>query len=416
MKSLRRIFWGLAFLSQSLHLHAARDAGLPGEFLNDTQGPRPLGMGTAFTAVSDDIDAFFWNPAGIASYRSNQVGLNHSPLPLDGALSQILYSQPLFALGNVGLGVSNAASGPVGRVASGSLISNNSFVENGSFQDRETAYALAYARRIGTAWNVGGLFKSVEHVIDGQSVQGYGADVGVLVKPFSNWRFGVVGRNLLQPRYTFTTETETFPRLVKVGGAVTFLDNRVLVAADAAKTVGQAQNPRLALGIEGEAIPNLFLRAGYRDNGPSAGMGIRWSRYQLDYAADFQDIGFVNHLGLKAFFGGYEADVKANPRVFSPVGLKNKTTFRIISTHRYRIVRWVLSVRNPQGAVMRSFEGYNAPPAYLEWDGRDAAGRLVAPGAYTFRITITDTNNHTETTNPKTVRIIAPTPFEMEAR
>jgi hypothetical protein len=36
-------------------------------FLKIGQGARPVGMGDAFTAVSDDINAIFWNPAGLTS-------------------------------------------------------------------------------------------------------------------------------------------------------------------------------------------------------------------------------------------------------------------------------------------------------------------------------------------------------------
>src|SRR5262249_34097773 len=130
-------------------LWASRDAGLPGEFLNGVMGARPMAMGGAFTAVADDVNAIFWNPAGISLYRSNQVTFEYSPLVVGGSISQIGYSQPLYAAGNFGVGITNVTSGSVPETdINGSEI--------GSFSSRETGYSLAYARKFGDKWNFGG--------------------------------------------------------------------------------------------------------------------------------------------------------------------------------------------------------------------------------------------------------------------
>ncbi len=39
------------------------------------KGARPLGMGGAFTALSDDANALFYNPAGLANIKENRVSL-----------------------------------------------------------------------------------------------------------------------------------------------------------------------------------------------------------------------------------------------------------------------------------------------------------------------------------------------------
>src|SRR5688500_4030369 len=106
----------LAFVNVAFPARAANEAGLPGEFLNFGVGARPLAMGRAFTAVSDDIDALYWNPAGLSTYRSSQVAFQHSPLPLGGAYQYLAYSQPLYALGNFGIGIVNLDSDEVPRI------------------------------------------------------------------------------------------------------------------------------------------------------------------------------------------------------------------------------------------------------------------------------------------------------------
>ena len=62
----------------------ARSQGLPeagfGEPWNSVGvGVRAIGMGSAFTAVSDDLSGLYWNPAGIVRMKDNQLGLMTGP-------------------------------------------------------------------------------------------------------------------------------------------------------------------------------------------------------------------------------------------------------------------------------------------------------------------------------------------------
>ena len=49
-----------------------------GQTLQQTPvGARPIGLGGAFVGISDDADAVFWNPAGLAQITRRQVALTH---------------------------------------------------------------------------------------------------------------------------------------------------------------------------------------------------------------------------------------------------------------------------------------------------------------------------------------------------
>lgn len=41
-------------------------------------GPRPSAMGGAYIAVADDVDAVYWNPAGLATLSKTEVAFQHS--------------------------------------------------------------------------------------------------------------------------------------------------------------------------------------------------------------------------------------------------------------------------------------------------------------------------------------------------
>ena len=75
-----------------------------------------------------------------------------------------------------------------------------------------------------------------------------------------------------------------------------------------------------------------------------------------------------------------------------------------------------MTLRNGQNKVVRSFQGYSAPPAALEWDGKDSQEQNVEPGDYTYRLSVTDNRNKTEMTPAQSIRIVAPTPIEIEAK
>lgn len=390
---------------------AARDAGLPGEFLNVGVGARPLAMGKAFTGVADDVNAIYWNPAGLSWFRSNQVTFQHTPL-LDGGAHQWLgYAQPIYGMGHVGVGIVNLTSGDVDRIDA-----TNPLAPVGTFKARETAYLLSYAYRFGEILGLGTTLKMSENTIDGASARGFGADIGSLVRFNEYVRFGTVLHNAFQPKYKYDTAEETFPRILRAGPAVDLFDDHLKISAEAEKTVGTSQALRWHTGLEGWVFRGITLRGGMDQSEITGGIGLKWGTFQFDYAMGFRELDVNNRFSVTCAFGGYELDVLANPRLFSPVGFKNVTTFSINATNRHRIVSWVLEIRNSRDQVVKSFSGHTNPPRDVQWNGQDEKGRAVSEGRYTYRMTTTDRNRRIETTPTRVIRIMSPTPFEMEAK
>jgi len=409
VRALRALFFFFLLAFQGSLIRAANDAGLPGEFLNFGVGARALGMGHAFTGVADDVDSIYWNPAGLATFRSSQLTLQHSPLILGGAYQYIAYSQPIYSLGTLGIGIVNLTSGDVPKVDS-----NN--VEIGEFDSRETAYLVSYAYRFTGIFGLGTTIKMVEKKIDDRSARGFGADIGTTLDVHEKVRLGAMIRNIIPPSYNFSTDKEKFPIIMRTGASVRMFNNHLLSSLDLEKTIGTAQNPKFHFGLEGFVIRNIFFRFGWDQTELTTGVGVHLQTIQFDYAAGFQELGLVNRVSVKFLFGGYEVDVKASPSVFSPVGLKNKTMFRIDSSNRHRVVQWLLVIKDAQGEVVRSYKGHSTPPQRIEWDGRNDQGRLVRPGEYTYRMSVTDTRDRTETTPARRIKIIAPTPLEIEVK
>src|SRR5580765_5752550 len=67
--------FALASLAVSTEAHATKYAG---EFLKIPVGARAIGMGGAFTAISDDATSPYWNPAGMIYLPYREVIFQHS--------------------------------------------------------------------------------------------------------------------------------------------------------------------------------------------------------------------------------------------------------------------------------------------------------------------------------------------------
>lgn len=94
-KSLFTIFFlQLACFEPS---HAQENAGQAGEFLRAGVGTRAIAMGRAFTSISDDASALYWNPAGLLSLT--KVGgtflFTHTSLQEGASLNYLAGAIPL---------------------------------------------------------------------------------------------------------------------------------------------------------------------------------------------------------------------------------------------------------------------------------------------------------------------------------
>ncbi len=56
----------------------AQLSNIPGAFVDVGYGVRPMGMGGAFTAISDDPNSAYWNPAGLLKVANPGVSLMYT--------------------------------------------------------------------------------------------------------------------------------------------------------------------------------------------------------------------------------------------------------------------------------------------------------------------------------------------------
>jgi hypothetical protein len=374
--------------------------GAPGEFLNYAIAPRSLGMGKAFTAIADDVQACYFNPAGLFQLNAQEVMLAHSQL-YGARLEYVGFALPTREAGTFGVSLINYGSEGI----------DSRSPENQRYETyfyAENAFIAAYAYNPWQFLGFGGNLKLITKNVSLYSGVGVGADVSALVKLPRPFSFGLVLQNLIQPVLTLQDVPEYYPRNLRAGAAVRLLDDRVRVDADLVVTDFSNSSRRSVLphgGIEFEVLPDMLIpRVGLDANEIGIGLGVHktWGKMALgaDYAflLHYQSgytLAPTHKVGVFLTFAGYRVWIDAQPALFRPTpeDKQNVLWMDVRLMARADVKRWQVLVKNQYGEVVRSFSGWDDPQPRMTWDGLDDAGRLVSDGHYYYEIVVVDERN-----------------------
>ncbi len=258
-------------------------------------GARIIAMGEAGSTVSQDIVSGYWNPAGLAKMKDFEVGTMYN-LSMDNDRSHKYASiGTRLSFGAVAFSWVNAGVSDIDGF-------DDSGEPTGSFSDEEHSFALSYGNSIGR-FSFGFSPKLYVSTIDDESETGYGLDAGIKLDINQYLEAGVMARDI----YSDYTNAEV-PYEISAGLAL-FPFVGVTIAADA--KIEQDQDPYFCFGAEywtsigrdPEADSKLSvvnvseagswedvlsytqtgLRLGFNQGRLSAGTGIRFRSFQLDY-------------------------------------------------------------------------------------------------------------------------------------
>jgi hypothetical protein len=377
------------------------DGGVPGMFLNYGGSPRSLAMGKAFCGLADDVEACYFNPAGLVQLNSQNIKLAHSFL-YDMRMEYIAYGMPTRSSGSFGLTVLNlGAEGLDSRDADNNKYGTTWYAEN--------AYIFSYAYSPWRWLGVGANLKLLTKNLAEYAGVSPGGDLGVIFlapKPLS---FGIFAQNLYAPRMTLVSQEEIYPITVRAGVAARLYNDRIAVAVDVVKIVNagrlEQHTPKPHGGVEFQIIPDVLTqRIGVDMNELSVGAGLKkvWGNaalgvdyaFLLHYQSNYM-LSPTHKVGLNIEFAGYRTWIQSTPRVFSPTpdDKRNVLWMDVKVLSRRKIKRWQILLKNNLGEVVRTFSGWEMPPLRLAWDGLDDAGRLVSDGSYAYEIVLVDERN-----------------------
>ncbi len=239
-------------------------------------GARALGMGGAFTAISDDATAAYWNPAGLIKIENIEATFMYAAnMGVDRQLNYFAYTHWL-GMGGLGISWLNAGlSDMPWRDDVGDLLGTKDFAAN--------AIMFSYGMEMGNLM-VGATAKILhEDVMDGANT-GFGLDLGGMFGVTDNVTAGLMIRDIGSQYGDVDV-----PLNWRFGTAVRALDDALVVGMDVNK-VQDIDDFEIHLGAEYgmEVHPDYytFFRAGFNsveDEAFTTGIGIKVPRLQFDY-------------------------------------------------------------------------------------------------------------------------------------
>ena len=309
------------------------------EFMNIGVDAAALGMSSAVTAHTKDVNSGYWNPAGILNLEDNQLALMHSSYFANIAnYDYAAFAMPIDNRSAIGVSLIRFAVDDILNTTQ--LIDaqgNINYDRISLFSTADYGLTFSYARKLPVqGLNYGINAKIIRRIIgDFASSWGFGFDVGVQFETKNNWKFGVMARDITTTFNAWAIDEEEFAKIqnavagqnqelpetteitipklqIGISKLVDFnIDYTLLTAVnlnvrfeennDIISSSFASINP--ALGFEFGYIDMVYLRAGMGnfqnelqiDNTeqlsfqPSFGVGFKYNGVQIDYA--FTDIG-----------------------------------------------------------------------------------------------------------------------------
>ena len=304
------------------------------KFLSIGIGPRANAMGGAFSSVSDDASAIYWNPAGVAYSDQFQALFTYSSLFADIKLNYFGLIIPAGSAGNFAVSVTALNYGELKVTTENQPEGTGETFTPGSY-----SFGLSFARFITEDFIVGATAKLITENIYHSNATGVSFDVGTIFKtPFYGIKFAssitnygtkmqISGDDLLI-RYDVDPQSSGSNNTVDANIATEKFDLPLRLQIGISKDFIFMENQRFTLAVDG-IVPNdndqsvniggelalfddmISLRGGYKSlflkdsqEGLTFGVGFKYNRagfinIGVDYAFQKYDyLGNVHSFGI----------------------------------------------------------------------------------------------------------------------
>ncbi len=250
-------------------------------------GARATALGEAYASESYDASSFYWNPASLVYLQRKGVVVNHLEQQAISGMNENLAIP--FRLGSTDALAIGLTVNHVGYVGN---------TEGLDFRVIQYGYDLAYAREVIPTFSLGGGIGVRYASTSVSSLWGIGGYVGALYTPSPEVSYGVsytgIGSGILfvSDRVTTSLRSENLPHTLQAAVTMRFppeAKQTFLTVAVANEKIFSQDGIRYKGGIEVYPVQAIGLRWGYiyQQNVVGAaryGVGLRTSRFQLDYA------------------------------------------------------------------------------------------------------------------------------------
>ena len=294
------------------------------QFLKIGVGARSVGMGESYVAVANDIEALYWNPAGIALFDQPAVFFSHTQWVVD---LQMEFAGAVYHLDHSNsLGVSLAYLHTEDMDETTAL---QPFGTGRMFSFGDFMLGLTYARNMTSQFSFGVTVKYMQETLADLNMRTVFFDLGTHYETgWRSTRFAVSVTNFgqdispsgstiirdLNNQTNEVTEFQSFapPTIFRIGIASEFIDQenqRLTGSIQLNHPNDNAEN--INIGMEYLWRGMFAIRSGYKtaqaEESFSAGFGLHFpitmADFRLDYAfTNFGRLGNVNRFAVQLIF------------------------------------------------------------------------------------------------------------------
>lgn len=287
---------------------SAARAKYAGEFIAIGVGGRALGLGGAYAAITNDVTAGYWNPAGLSKLMYPQLTLMHDErfgglINYDyGAAAIPVGSNASLALSAIRLGIDNIAN------TDGAWIDTNNdglpesneidYSKITYYNTADWALYLSYAKKASNSFSYGANLKIIRRELGVISATGIGFDLGAQYLVADKLALGINAQDITTTLVAWNDGiNELISPTLKVGSAyfIDAFDGRFTPAFDVdfrfegRKSASNAHIGKISMdfhsGVEFDFKHLIALRAGINDLGSlNIGTGIHLPKFDIDYS------------------------------------------------------------------------------------------------------------------------------------
>ncbi|MEZ4858008.1 MAG: PorV/PorQ family protein [Flavobacteriaceae bacterium] len=216
----KSLFFSFLILSFSLSAQTVRKYS--NEFMNIGVDAAAFGMANAVVASTGDVNSGYWNPAGLLALEDNQLSLMHAAYFANiASYDYAAFAMPLDKQSVVGVSVIRFGVDDILNTTQ--LIDDQGNIDYNRislFSTADYGFTFSYARALPLdGLRLGVNAKVIRRIIgDFASSWGFGLDAGMQFQNKSDWKFGLMVRDITTTFNAWNIDEDKF---AEISGAVT---------------------------------------------------------------------------------------------------------------------------------------------------------------------------------------------------
>jgi len=384
------------------------------EFLKIQHDARATALGYAVTPLVDDVDSLFWNPASLSVIDRKELTASYLRWLGNANSGSLGAVYPVQGIGTFGLGFSFFSLSDI-------PYTTVDHRPTGTFSNNDLCLLLGFGGKLPwklfNRFHFGSSLNIIKESFYDSSRISLGFNFGMVFNtPLNNLDLAFALRHIGFSS-AVTTASDPLPLCIGLGASYKFYiddiftkifnkriikateeDFIVLLDFEKTRDDGLIMNSGVEIGIKSL----LYLRSGYQLgtdlSGITAGCGLKYKVYKLDYAfVPYDLIGNTHRVTFNMAWGTgpdmYNPYIRAESEDFYSLSSGEPYVIELEVRDDSPIQDWMVIIFASSwnnSDLARVYKGEGPPPARIRWDGKDKNGNPAGDGTYNYFVLATD--------------------------